>query len=559
MTVYRENEGPKRFKVVSRRTLQTVANRRQMLAASAGLGGAALFGKQAFASPSRQAAYARAAAQDELSIIIGTLGEAPTINPFKANDSEENWRCIQMFDELLRIDPVTYEPIPGIASDFTLDGLTLTLTIHPDVKFSDGSDLTADDVKFTLEGHINPKTGSIRQTKYLAIKGAQEYADGSADDVSGITVVDPKTLTVELADPDAAILYNMRFVRPVPKAQLEGKDLASDPWFQAPIGAGPFAFESWSTGADFVMVRNEHYFEENKPAIQRVTHRVIADAQSLVVALLNNEIDGSNYPSPSGKAELEGNPELVVMVPPFNSANGWMFNTRHELLANRDVRRGITMALDREQFAADALLGLGEPAIGPLAPGSWAFDSSLEALPYDPDQARELIKGAGADGAKISFVVNAGNIQREDWLVYTQQALKDVGIEVDAQTSEWATLVSAVTERQEYEVAGGDWCGATAQPSDLYEQFHSKGTANYSGFNDADLDALLEQARQTIEVEDAKPIYADIQKILVEETPFFFAWYRPFLHTINKKWDGYTDSGSEGLFYTLRDWTATSS
>jgi peptide/nickel transport system substrate-binding protein len=550
---------PHKFNVLSQRTLNAMASRRRFLAGAAATGGALGLGRQAFASPSRQAAYQRQAMQEELSIIIGTLGEAPTINPFKAADSEENWRAVQIFDELIRIDPATYEPVPGIASEFSLDGSTVTLTIHPNVQFSDGTDVTADDVKFTIEGLLAPETASIRQAKFMAIVGAQEFVDGAADNVSGITAVDPKTVTIELATPDAAILYNMRYVRVVPKAQLEGKDLASDPWFQSPIGAGPFKFESWTTGADFVMLRNDNYFEEGKPAIQRVTHRVIADAQSLVLALINNEIDASNYPSPTGKAELEKNPDLAILVPPFNSANGWQFNMQHELLSNRDVRRGIGMALDREQFAADALLGLGQAGNGsPIAPVNWAFDDSLEPLPYDPEQARQLISGAGAEGAQIKFVVNAGNIQREDWLIYTQQALQDVGIEVIPETMEWATLVSSVTERKEFEVVGGDFAGVTAEPTELFEDFHSEGTSNYSSYSNPDLDALLEQARETIDIEAAKPIYSEIQKIIIEEVPFFFAWYRPFLHTVNNKWTGYTDSGQEGLFYTLKDWTAAS-
>lgn len=547
---------PTKFTVLSRRTLEATASRRRFLAGATGVGGGAVFGKHAFASPARQAAYQREAIQEEISIIIGTLGEAPTINPFKAADSEENWRAVQLFDELVRIDPATYEPVPGIASDFALDGLTLTLSLHPTVQFSDGTDLTADDVKFTIEGLLAPETASIRQAKFMSIEGAQEFVDGAADEVTGIKVVDPKTLTIELATPDAAILYNMRYVRPVPKAQLEGKNLSTDPWFQAPIGAGPFVFESWTTGADFVMTRNDNYFEEGKPAIQRVTHRVIADAQSLVLALVNNEIDASNYPSPTGKAELEQNSDLAILVPPFNSANGWQFNTKHELLAKRDVRRGIAMALDRQQFAADALLGLGEAATGsPISPVNWAFDDTLEPLPYDPEQARQLISGAGAEGAQIRFVVNAGNIQREDWLIYTQQALQEVGIEVVPETAEWATLVSAVTERKEFEVVGGDFAGVTAEPSELYEDFHSKGTSNYSSYSNPELDALLEQARETIDIEAAKPIYSEIQKIIIEDVPFFFAWYRPFLHTVNNRWSGYTDSGQEGLFYTLKDWT----
>jgi peptide/nickel transport system substrate-binding protein len=539
------SQDPKRFNVVSQRTLRAVANRRQLLAGTA-------------ASPARDAAYQRQAAQEELSIIIGTLGEAPTINPFKAADSEENWRCVQLFDELIRVDPVTYEPAPGTAAEWNLDGQTLTITLQENAMFSDGTDVTAEDVKFTLEGLLDPKTASIRQTLYLGIAGAQEYVDGAAEEVTGIKVVDPKTLTIEMAKPEAAILYNLRFVRVVPKAQLEGKDLATDPWFQNPVGSGPFMFESWTTGADFVMTRNEHFFEQDKPTIQRVTHRVIADAQSLVVALLNNEIDGSNYPSPAGKAELEANPDLAVMVPPFGSPNGWMFNTKHELLGKREVRRGIAMALNRDQFAADALLGLGKPGLGPIAPDSWAFDKDLQALPYDVEQAKQLISEAGAEGAQIKFVVNAGNIQREDWLVYTQQALQEVGIEVVPETSEWATLVSAVTERKEYEVCGGDFAGVTAEPSELYEDFHTNGASNYTNFSNPDLDALLEQVRETVDSEEAKPMYAEIQKIITEEVPFFFAWYRPFLHTVNKKWTGYTDSGQEGLFYTLKDWTVAS-
>ncbi|CAN0473973.1 unnamed protein product, partial [Phaeothamnion confervicola] len=214
--------------------------------------------------------------------------------------------------------------------------------------------------------------------------GAPAVLDGSAKELTGVKVVDPKTLTITLSQPDAAILYNLRYINPVPKAQLEGKNLSNDPWFQAPVGAGPFTFESWTTDADFVMTRNEHYFESGKPAITKVTHRVIADAQSLVLALLNDEIDGSNYPSPTGKAELEKNENLAILVPPFNSPNGWIFNTRNKPLDDKNVRKAIAMALNNEQFAADSLLGLGKAGLGPLAPGSWAYDKDLKPIPYDP-------------------------------------------------------------------------------------------------------------------------------------------------------------------------------
>src|SRR5665811_1440384 len=89
----------------------------------------------------------------------------------------------------------------------------------------------------------------IRDRFYMPIEGAEAYNAGEADTVSGIEVPDDRTLVITLAVPNAAFLYNMRFVKPVPAAQLEGKSLTDDPWFQAPVGAGPFVFESWTTGA----------------------------------------------------------------------------------------------------------------------------------------------------------------------------------------------------------------------------------------------------------------------------------------------------------------------
>ncbi|MDQ3781088.1 MAG: ABC transporter substrate-binding protein, partial [Chloroflexota bacterium] len=411
-------------------------SRRHVIAGSAGTAAALAVGGF---SPRTASARRAGAAQDEAtSILIGTLGEAKSINPFLTDESEGDWRCKMLFDEVVRANPATYAPEPGLASEWTIDDLTLTFKIQPNVKFSDGSDVTADDVAFTIMGHLAPETGSGRQSKYLAIAGAQEFVDGAAETVSGIQVPDPKTLVITLAKPDAPFLYNMRFIFTVPKAKLEGKNLTNDPFFQAPVGAGPYVFESWTTGADFIATANPNYWQEGKPAISRFTHRTIADAQSLVLALQAGEIDASNYPNPVAKEQLEQNPELAVLIPPFTSPNGWMFNTANEHLAKKEVRRAIAMAINTEQFAADALLGIGKPGLGPIAPDSWAHDATLEPIPYDPETARQMIVDAGAEGAQLRFSVNQGNVLREDWLTFSQQALQEIGIEIIPEVMEYA-------------------------------------------------------------------------------------------------------------------------
>jgi peptide/nickel transport system substrate-binding protein len=499
-------------------------------------------------------------------ITIATLGDAQSINPFLTNESEGDWRCKMLFEQFVRVAPDTYAPTQGLglAESWTLEDLTYTFTINANAKFSDGSDVTADDVAFTILGHLNPATGSPRQSKFTSIAGAEDYAGLSAtpsatpvDSVSGLEVVDPKTLKITLATPDASFLFNLRYVFTVPKAQLEGKDLAADAWFQAPIGAGPFVFSSWNTGGDFVANKNPNYYQEGKPALDGFIHRVIADANTIVLSLQSGEIDGSVYPAPTLKDQLEQIEDVEILIPPFNSPNGWMFNLNNEWLAKKEVRQAIAMAINVEQYAADSLLGIGTPGVGPIAPGSWAFDPELKPLPYDPTAAKALLDSVGFPaGTKIRFCVNQGNVLREDWLVLSQQALKEIGIEVDAQLLEYATLVEDVTVNGDYDATGVDFAGVTADPGELYDQLLTGAAGNYMNYSNPALDDLLKQARVELDMEAAKALYKQIQAIVVDDVPDYFAWYRPFLHVINKRFTGYTGSNmEEGVFYTLEDWS----
>jgi peptide/nickel transport system substrate-binding protein len=371
-------------------------------------------------------------------------------------------------------------------------------------------------------------------------------------------VIDPGTLEITLATPNSPFLLNLRFIYPVPKAALDGKDLATDAFFTKPVGAGPFVFQKWDVGGDFVANKNPGYWEAGKPGLDSFTHRVVADSQTIVSAVESGDLDASNYPDPTSAADLKSKTDLVVLVPPFNSANGWIFNCRNQWLGKKEVRRAIAMALDTKQFAADSLLGLGTAGNGPIAPGSWAYDKDLAPIPFDVEGAKALIAQSGMpSGTKFRFSVNSGNVLREDWLTYTQQALKAIGVDVDPIAGEYATLLTQTQNPPyDFDVCGIDIAGATVDPSDLYDQFHTGSTNNYSGYSNPDLDKLLEQGREELDIEKAKVIWKQVQQILQDDVPMFFAWYRPFLHVVNAKYTGYQDSNLEGgLFERLQDWT----
>ena len=490
-------------------------------------------------------------------IIIGTLGEAQTINPFVSNETEGDWRVKMLFDQFVRIDPETFEAKPGIAQSWEANELTFTFTLQDGITFSDGTELTTEDIAFTLRGILAQQTASPRASYFFAIQGAQEFSTGAADDVPGIVVVDPQTLEITLGTPDAAFLINLRFCSPVPMALLDGKDLSNasqDPFFQNPVGAGPFMFVSWSVGGDFVAERNPNYFQEGLPYLDKFTHRTIPDSQALVNALLGGDIDGSLYPSPSGHGELSDNEDLTVVVSPFTSPDGWQFNLdAHPYLSIKEVRQAVAYALDMVQFSEDSLYGLGEPGVGPLAPGNWAFAEGLTPYEYNMDKARELLEAAGPPPEGITFMVNRGNVLREDCLTYTQAQLAELGWNIEPEVIEWATLTDRVT-RKDFMVLGSVFSGATVSPSDLREQFHTGGSQNYSNYSNPQMDELLDRATQELDQEAAKEIWAEVQQLIMDEVPTHYAWYRPFVHVIGAKYKGWVDSaGTGGLFSELEN------
>ncbi|MGI8689966.1 MAG: ABC transporter substrate-binding protein [Thermomicrobiales bacterium] len=494
------------------------------------------------------------------SILIGTLGEANSINPFVSADSEGDWRVKMMFGQMTTPDPATFVPTPGLAKSWQAQGTTITFTLQDGIKFSDGSDLTADDVAFTMKGILAKATASPRATYLASIQGAKEYTDGTAQDVAGIKVADPKTLVITLAQLDASFVFNMQYVCPVPMKMLQGKDLSKaskEAFFQKPVGAGPFTFVSWNVGGDFVAQKNPNYWRKGLPYLDKFTHRVIPDAQSLVNSLLSGDIDASIYPSPAGADKLKANNDLNVLVPPFTSPDGWMFNLKNPYLAKKEVRQAVAYALDMNQFAKDSLYGLSKPGIGPIAPGLYAYDKTLKPIPYDLAKAKTLIQQAGTPPDGIKFTVNKGNVLREDFLTYTQAQLQQIGWKIAPEAIEYATAVDQV-QKKSFDVAESSMAsgGADTNPAQLYPIFLTDGSQNYSSYSNPQVDMLLKQATQELDIEKQKPLYAQIQQMLMDELPTWYAWYRPYLHVVRKKFTGYTDSlGPGGIFNALQNWS----
>lgn len=572
---------------VRRDLLNTRLDRRTVLGGSAAAALALAGARNAGAAGLPLPRGAAVLAQDGSSIRIGTLGEAFSINPFQAQESESYWRSQMLFDAFVRPNPENYSPEPGLAASWDVEKLTFTFHIQPNAKFHDGTDVTADDVKFTIEGLLAPATGSLNAYRFASIAGAEALtgtaaggtpaagtpigatpaaAGGSATGVSGIEVIDPKTLKITLAKPDSSFLYSCQFVYVVPKAQLQGQDLSrtsTAPFFQKPIGAGAYVFASLDNSTnEFKATANPNFWETGKPAIQNLTHTVIADAGTLANALQSGDIDGSVYADPTLKDQLDSLGTLDTILMPFGSPNGTVFNCRssNAPFDNAEVRRAVAMAVNVEAYVNDSLLGLGQAGLGPIAQSSWAYDKTIQPIPHDPDGAKAIFQKYNMIGQTYSIIANQGNTLRADWSIRLQADLKALDITINFETPDYPTVVNRVVTTHDYQLDSGDFAGATGDPNDLYDQFHSGGANNVTGYSSPELDALLEQGRTTLDQEAAKPIWAQVQQILMRDVPMHWAWYRPFVQAVKKEYTGYTNTNlNEGIFATLPDMTEKAS
>jgi peptide/nickel transport system substrate-binding protein len=512
-------------------------------------------------------------ATEETQIIIGTLGEAQTLNPILSNETEGTWRAMMMFDPLIQLHPTTFEPFGRLASDWEVseDGLTYTFFLRDDATWHDGQPVTAEDVAFTVHAILSPDYTGPDYSSWSGLVGAEEVHSGQATQAEGVKVIDDHTVSFTLKEPNAPFLVDTLASKPfipIPKHILEGEDIPNSNFNIAPVGNGPYKFVSWEIGDTFIMEANPDWWG-GEPRIKRVIHRNIPDSQTLVVALEAGEIDASLYALPTVAETLKAKENLEVIIVPFDFPNGFKYNLNHPVLKELAVRKAIAHAVDTDTFAETFLLGLGAPGLGPVAPGIWAYNENLKPYEYNPELAMQLLDEAGwvdSDGdgirekdgtpAVIIAETNSGNVMREDFCTYTQAALLEIGIDWQCEFKEWSVIVNDASTG-DFEAIQPQWAGASVEPHELYTAFHTEGSNNLGGYSNPEVDQLLEAGRVTIDQAKRKEIYDRVQEIVMEELPVSYDWYRPFIHVVDKKFVGPWLQDSKltgGFFRNLYEW-----
>lgn len=488
-------------------------------------------------------------------LVEGTIGEASTLIPILASDSASHGVAGLIYNGLVKYDK-DLKIVGDLAESYQIspDGLTITFNLRRTVAWHDGTPFTARDVLYTYRVIIDPKT----PTAY-----SEDFKQ-----VAAVSTPDRYTVVVRYSKPFAPALASWG-VAILPAHLLEGQDITKSPLSRKPVGTGPFRFTEWVSGQKIVLEANNNYFE-GRPYFDRYVFRLIPDTSTMYMELKAGGIDQMGL-TPVQYARQTDTPRFIADFNKYrypSSAYLYLgYNLRHPLFRDIRLRRAITAAINKDELIQGVLFGMGQKASGPIVPGRWAYNPAIKDIPFDPVAARQLLSEAGWKPGKDGFLhkddkplrftilTNQGNQQRLMTAQIIQQRLHQIGIDVRIRIVEWAAFLKEFIDKGNFEVVLLAW--QTSQDPDMYDIWHSSknkpGELNFIGYNNPEVDRLLEEGRNTFSVEKRKKAYFRIQDILAEEQPYTFLYVPDALPVVSSRIRG-VEPAPAGIGHNLIKW-----
>ncbi len=478
------------------------------------------------------------------------------ITPFLGSDVYATRVCNRVCDSLGAYDPTTLRFVGTLADAWQQDpeGLWIRVHIRPDARFSDGEQVTAEDVRWTFKDFIfNPSIEAERTRSTL-------------DQIEEVKVLGPKTVEFVF---NKALSFNMvaalgNYI--LPKhfyEKFEPAQLNSSTGLL--MGSGPFRLErldpsaQWSPGQDIVLVRNENHWGPRSP-LDKVRFKVVNDDLARLVAYTNGEGDQTLPTSPqfvskTKEPDWDKNNQSLSWI---NMRSGYSFiawnqgprNGKPTPFGDKRVRQGLTLCLDREQMIRDIWEGIGVVAKGSVNPESPASDPKLKPWPFDPVKGKALLAEAGwkdrnGDGIlenekgepfRIEFTRASGGEIYERISNFLKSSYSKVGIQIDTKVVDWS-IMQEITKSRDYDALMMGW-SATAPESDPRQIFHSEsikeGGDNFVQWRSAKADQLIDKIRLTLEYDARMQIWHEFEATLHDEQPYTFIRVAPWLRFVKK-------------------------
>ena len=381
------------------------------------------------------AAISLPASAAKTDLTMGIVLEPPHLDPTGgAAAAIDEVVYANVFEGLTRIDR-NGEVKPALARSWTIsdDGLTYTFTLNDGVKFHDGSDMTAEDVKFSLDRAMAEDSTNAQKALF--------------EPIESVAVTNPSTVVVTLKRPTGHFLFNLGWGDAVIVAPETAADNNANP-----VGTGPFKFGEWVPGDQITLEKNTDYW--GKPAaLDKATFKIIPDPAAATAALMAGDVDAfGNFPAPEAVPQFQADSRFTVAVGSTEGETILSTNNGKPPFDNLKVRQAMAHAIDRQAIIDGAMFGLGTPIGSHFAPHHPAYVDLTGTYPYDLDKAKELLTEAGyPDGFEATLKLPPPTYARRGGEIIADQ-LGKVGIKLEIIPVEWAQWLEQAFKGKDYDL-----------------------------------------------------------------------------------------------------------
>ena len=479
-----------------------------------------------------------------LSVQVGPDPE--TIDPALNSAVDGGNMLLHSFECLLAVDQ-NGQLAPGQAESWETseDGLTWTFHLRDGLKWSDGSDLTANDFVYSWKRVCDPMVAApYAETVLSMVEGYDKAIEGDLDALQ-VAATDDNTLVVTLSAPCSYFgsLAAFATLSPVQQATVEANGDAWATKAETYISNGPFYVSDWVPGSYIMMTKNPYYWNADAIKLDGIKWNLIEDSNAAYSAYQTGEVlmikDVPTEEIPSLKENAD------FYVDPIIGTYYLSMNIDREPFNNADVRKALSLAIDRDYVANTLMQGTYSPAGNLMGPGWIDTDGKqfkdnanggkeyIDTTNYEADleEAKQLLADAGyPNGEGFPTITYSTNDAGYHKVVaeYLQQAWAELGIDLQVDIVEWASF-TPMRRNGDYDVARNGWVGDYSDPSNMLDLFYSTNGNNDGKFNNADYDAALELSRTTLDAAERSTALHNAEDILMEEAGCIpVAYYNDF-------------------------------
>ncbi len=465
-------------------------------------------------------------------VVVGYSQEITVLHPLMpANEVDQGvwWNLFSplwALDEAGKFIPVLATEIPTVANGgISADGLTWKVTLRDGVKWHDGKDFSAEDVRFTFDLIRNPQFRTRSRAGFNLVDGIK---------------VEGSTISWRMKEPFAPFLSFLAWTFIVPRHMLDGAaDPNAAPFNANPVGTGPFKFVERKTGSHVLLEANKAYFG-NGPYLERLVFRYVPDLNAMYTQFRTGEIDhiGLQGIPPTHYAEAKTLKNRVVELCPRATVENLTLNLAHPALKDKAVRQALYLAMDQKAIVDALYYGLPQPASNFMAPQSWAYNDKLPAHVHDPVKAKAILEAAGwkpgadgvrmKDGVRLAFTnsTTTGNPTREQAQQLLAQDWAQIGAEMTIKNMPAAVLWAKFWSESQFDSLMTGTTYTVASDPDVMHRFGSGSIpvkagsgSNVSQYENSKVDDLLRKGLVATSVEERAALYREAQALIIADLP----------------------------------------